>query len=74
MLLGIFNYDRARKRDVSLEIDLEALGLVPELRWQEFIGVRDLFRRDAAWVTDQEARSTAARPHVLCPTHTYFLW
>ena len=58
VLLGIFNYNRKRTRNVSLKVDLDQLGLVPELKWQEFIGVRDLFRRDATKVSDREAAST----------------
>ena len=61
VLLGIFNYDRAKAKAVSLKVDLDKLGLVPELKWQEFIGVRDLFRRDAGKLTDREAAASSAK-------------
>jgi hypothetical protein len=58
VLLGVFNYDRKKTKDVSLKVDLDKLGLVPELKWQEFVGLRDLFRRDGDKLTPQEATST----------------
>jgi len=42
VLLGVFNYDGKKRKDAALKIDLEELGLVPQLTWQEFIRVRDL--------------------------------
>jgi len=46
ILLGVFNYNRKQAKDVKLNIDLDKLGLVPQLHWQEFLGVRDLWKAD----------------------------
>jgi len=48
VVVGVFNYHRKQAKDVSLKIDLDALGLVPQLPWQEFIGVRDLYTQEGA--------------------------
>ena len=45
VLLGVFNHDSRNARDVSVSVDLDKLGLVPELIWQEFIRTRDLYKR-----------------------------
>jgi len=42
VMLGVFNYSKDKTKDVSLKIDLDKLNLVPQLPWQEFVGVRDL--------------------------------
>ena len=42
LLLAVFNYSGQKARNASLKTDLDALGLVPKLRWQEFLRVRDL--------------------------------
>ena len=39
---GVFNYDRKQATDAVSKIGLDTLGLVPQLPWQEFVGVRDL--------------------------------
>ena len=39
VLLNVFNHDREKARNVTLSVDLDALGLVPELKWQEFVRV-----------------------------------
>ena len=46
VMLGIFNYSRDQAKTVSLKVDLDELGLVPELPWQEFVGVRTLWKAD----------------------------
>jgi len=46
VMLMVFNYNRKDTRDAVLKIDLEALGLAPKLKWQEFVGVRDLAKGD----------------------------
>jgi len=42
VLLAVFNNDGKQGRDAVLAIDLEKLGLVPKLPWQEFIRVADV--------------------------------
>jgi len=42
ILLSVFNNDAKQRRDAAIRVDLDGLGLVPKLVWQEFIGVRDL--------------------------------
>ena len=42
ILLSIENTDDTAARDAAIRLDLDALGLRPQLPWQEFIGVRDL--------------------------------
>ncbi len=46
VMLGVFNYDRKQSKDVTLQINLDALNLTPQLPWQEFLGVRDLWKAD----------------------------
>ena len=41
-LLSIGGTDDTAARDAAIRLDLDALGLRPQLPWQEFIGVRDL--------------------------------
>ena len=48
VLLGVFNYSSDRAVDAVLEVDLDDLGLVPQLSWQEFVGVRTLWKSDDA--------------------------
>jgi hypothetical protein len=48
VLLGVHNTGETAQ-DAVLGVDLDALGLTPRLPWQEFVGVRDL------WKTDDEA-------------------
>lgn len=43
-MLGVFNYGQKDASDITLEIDLDSLGLVPELPWQEFVQTRDLWK------------------------------
>jgi len=40
VLLAIVNTNEKTAKDVTLSIDLDALGLVPKLPWQEFVRVR----------------------------------
>ena len=42
ILLSIENTDKTAPRDAAIRLDLDALGLRPQLPWQEFVGVRDL--------------------------------
>ena len=46
VILGVFNYNGAKRKDASLEIDLEKLDLVPQKKWQQFVRVRDLWSGD----------------------------
>jgi len=46
VLLAVFNYNGKQGKDFALKVDLDGLGLVPRLQWQEFIGVRDLDKGD----------------------------
>jgi len=46
VMLGVYNYNREKATNVTLKIDLDKLGLVPKLKWQEFIGVRDLYAHE----------------------------
>ena len=48
VVIGVFNLDRKEKRDVSLKVDLDALNLVPQRKWQEFVRVRTLYCRPDA--------------------------
>ncbi len=48
VLVGVFNLNRKDTKDATLNIDLEALNLLPEREWQDFIGVRNLYRREGA--------------------------
>ena len=47
-LLCVRNADRQIAKDAVIKVDLDRLGLVPSLRWQEFINVRDLNRGEKA--------------------------
>jgi hypothetical protein len=44
VMIGVFNYNRKQSKDVTVTLDLEALGLTQQRPWQEFIGVRDLYK------------------------------
>lgn len=44
VVIGVFNYNRDRKKVVSLKLDLKALNLVPELPYQEFVQTKDLWK------------------------------
>jgi hypothetical protein len=57
VMLGVYNYDREQVKDVTLKIDLEGLNLVPQMPWQEFVGVRDL------WTPDQTAPASTLDFH-----------
>jgi len=46
ILLGVFNYNRKQRKDVTLTIDLDKLNLAPQLPWQEFVRIRDLWKAD----------------------------
>lgn len=48
VMLGVFNYNRADTKDITLQVDLDKLKLTPTLPWQEFIGVRDLWQASTA--------------------------
>ena len=45
VLIGVFNHDSKNAKDVSVSVELDKLGLVPELIWQEFIRTRDRYKR-----------------------------
>ena len=47
VLLAVQNTDREQAQDAAIELDLDALGLTPQLPWQEFVGVRDLWPSNA---------------------------
>ena len=44
VLLAVQNTHREQAQDAAIELDLDALGLTPQLSWQEFVGVRDLWK------------------------------
>jgi len=44
VMLGVFNYNRTKAKDAVIKIDLSALNLLPTRPWQEFIGIRDLWK------------------------------
>lgn len=46
VMLGVFNYNRKAMKDVKLTVDLNKLNLLPQHPWQEFLGVRDLWKAD----------------------------
>jgi len=46
VLVAVQNTDEEAAQDVVIEVDLDALGLTPKLPWQEFVGVRDLWKAD----------------------------
>ena len=48
VMLGVYNYNGEQAEDVTLKVDLDSLNLIPQLPWQEFIGVRDLWTADGA--------------------------
>jgi hypothetical protein len=45
VVLAVFNYSRKQSREAILKVDLDGLGLVPELKWQECVRSRDLYKR-----------------------------
>ncbi|MBC2603184.1 glycoside hydrolase domain-containing protein [Puniceicoccus vermicola] len=47
ILLTVFN-NGERPKDVDLGVDLDALNLVPELPWQEFVGIRQIQAEEGA--------------------------
>ena len=51
ILLSIENTDDTAARDAAIRLDLDALGLRPQLPWQEFVGVRDLNPTDGEEAT-----------------------
>ena len=42
-LISIENSNSRTQQNIELDIDLDSLGLIPQLPWQEFIGIRDLW-------------------------------
>jgi hypothetical protein len=46
VILGVFNYNREKRKDATLVVDLEKLNLVPQKKWQQFVRVRDLWSGD----------------------------
>jgi len=71
VMLGVYNYDRNQARDVTIKVDLKSLKLIPQRPWQEFVGVRDLWKYDdtapdAALDFHQATLSLkAVQPHAL---------
>ena len=68
VLIGVFNYNRKARKDVAVKIDLDTLGLTPKLPWQEFVGMRDLYKRadDPASGFDYSSRTLTLKelkPH-----------
>jgi hypothetical protein len=45
LLLAVIN-PGDQQRDAALKLDLDRLGITPQLPWQEFVGVRDLWKAD----------------------------
>jgi hypothetical protein len=48
VMLVVHNSDGEAARTAQLKVDLDALGLAPELEWQEVVGVRQLYAEDQA--------------------------
>lgn len=46
VLLSVFNYDGKKAKSPTLRIDLDKLGLAPELKWQDFIHIHALEEPD----------------------------
>ena len=71
VMLGVYNYNGKQAKDATLKVDLDKLNLVPQLPWQEFVGVRDLWKADAkdpGGELDFHGRTlsvNALRPHTL---------
>ncbi|MCC6580246.1 MAG: hypothetical protein IT440_07365 [Phycisphaeraceae bacterium] len=68
ILIEVFNYNRKDTKDVTLKIDLDTLKLMPQLPWQEFVGVRDIYKdeKDASATLDVESRAITVKalaPH-----------
>lgn len=47
VMLGVYNYNRKQVKDAEVTVALKGLNLLPEQPWQEFVGVRDLWKADA---------------------------
>ena len=57
VMLAVQNLDTEVTQDAAIHIDLDALNLTPQLPWQEFVGVRDL------WQTENKAPPTSLDYH-----------
>lgn len=44
VMVGVFNTNRTERKDVTVKLDLAQLNLLPTLSWQQFVGVRDLYK------------------------------
>jgi hypothetical protein len=42
IMLMVFNYNRDQRKHANLTVDLKALDLIPERKWEEFVRLRDL--------------------------------
>jgi len=42
VLLSVFNHDAKQGKTATLQVDMEKLGLLPKLPWQEFVRVKAL--------------------------------
>jgi hypothetical protein len=51
VLVVVQNTDAAVAKDAVIKVDLDKLGLTPQLPWQDFIGVRDLYAEEKAPAT-----------------------
>jgi len=67
VLVGVFNLNSKKTKDVSLTVDLDKLGLVPQLPWQEFIGVRMLYSRPGAPGIDLDFHGRTLKVKKLAP-------
>lgn len=47
LLIGVFNNSRDKARPVNLKVDLDAAKLRPQLPWQQFLQIRDLWKAEA---------------------------
>jgi hypothetical protein len=57
VMLAVQNMDAEAAQDAAIHIDLDALDLTPQLPWQEFVGLRDL------WQTEGESTPASLDYH-----------
>jgi hypothetical protein len=69
VILMVFNYNGHEAKNAEFTVDLEKLGLMPKLQWQEFIGVRDLVKDDKEPKTTFDFYTRTMKAPALAP-HT----
>jgi hypothetical protein len=70
LMIHMYNPDEKQGRKVPLKVDLTALGLMPELPWQQYIGTRVLFpeEKEKLWVhqkNEQDHTILICNPQVM---------